>query len=134
MTIEEIRQRIEKETGIPASLLIGETAEETISQAKALLAYKREAEDPEPQSTRDQFSNWMQLQLGIEAEDPGGQALASITEEVLASPYYPELHDGGEVDTSGLDSRSTREKFADYISPKIAFNPKENTNGWKPLG
>ena len=38
---EFIRQEIEKVSGVPASLLTGETLEENIAQAKAMLAYKK---------------------------------------------------------------------------------------------
>lgn len=48
MTIEELKQTIEQRTGVPASFLTGETAEENIAQAKALLAYKREAQQQRP--------------------------------------------------------------------------------------
>ena len=38
----ELKHTIVECTGVPSSLLTGETAEENIAQAKALLAYKRE--------------------------------------------------------------------------------------------
>lgn len=43
MDISNIKAEIEKQTGIPASLLNGETVEENIAQAKAILAYKQKS-------------------------------------------------------------------------------------------
>ena len=97
MTIEELKQTIEQRTGVPASFLTGETAEENIAQAKALLAYKREAQQQRPKTTAEQFSDWLGGQLeerdrqtaaafGLNYEapekDPAGAALADIAEAV----------------------------------------------------
>lgn len=95
------KKMISQSTGIPEDLLAGETAEEAIAQAKALLAFKRsfQQEDPKsqaaaaPLSTRDQFAAWMSGQLGGDpGEDPqpGG-------DPAPAPAAYPQLQDGGEA-------------------------------------
>ncbi len=42
--LQRIKESINRRTGVPASLLTGETAEEVVARAKAVLAYKREHE------------------------------------------------------------------------------------------
>lgn len=74
MDIEELKQEIEDYTGIPADSLTGETAEENIAQAKALLAYKRE----QGKTTRDQFTTWMNEREGKVVPDLAGKGLAEI--------------------------------------------------------
>ncbi len=128
MTTDEIRLRIEQDTGIPASLLTGETAEENIAQAKTLLAYTKTGE----QDNGKQFEAWMQNQLGIEVPDPRDQALASIEESTLSSLYYPDTGDGGEIDLG--DGRDTRDQFAEWMGQQLAWDPKVNRDGWKHLG
>lgn len=59
MNLEELKQEIEEYTGIEASSLTGETVEENIAQAKALLAYRREKTNSD-KSPREQFAAWMQ--------------------------------------------------------------------------
>jgi len=70
MIIEEIKLEIEKQTGVPASLLKGETVEENIAQAKALLAYKQEHAEPtapqQPQTPAEQFAGWFEQQLTVQ--------------------------------------------------------------------
>lgn len=69
MDISNIKAEIEKQTGVPASLLNGETVEENIAQAKAILAYKQEAgtEAPqEPQTPAEQFASWFEQQLTVQ--------------------------------------------------------------------
>lgn len=119
MTTEELKQAIEQRTGIPASLLTGETAEENIARAKALLALKKEREAERPKTAAEQFSAW----LNQGAADPGADALAEIEETVKAGDYPP-VKDSGEV--TGLpDPRPARELFAEWLGSKIAFNPFE---------
>lgn len=62
--LQRIRESIKNRTGIPADLLNGETLEENIAQAKALLAFKKEqgAEDPE-----QSFLSWFRIQTGQES-------------------------------------------------------------------
>ena len=148
MTIEELKQTIEQRTGVPASFLTGETAEENIAQAKAFLAYKREYEQQRPKSTAEQFSDWIGGQLeerdrqtaaafGLHYEapekDPAGAALADIEEAVrVEAGGYPMVKDGGQIDTSNMpDPRPAREQFADWLGQKTAFDPFKDADGWK---
>lgn len=135
MTLDVIKEMIEQRTGVPASLLTGETAEENIAQAKAILAYKREHEAQRPKSTREQFADWMDSRDGIEPQDEAGAALAEIEEAArVEAGGYPRIQDGGEIDTSNLpDGRPAREQFAEWLDKKTAFNPFKDSEGWEPL-
>lgn len=94
MTIEELKQTIEQRTGIPKTLLTGETAEEDIAQAKALLAFKKEHEAQRPKKrTAEQFSDWLSVQYGEGLQDTANAALGEIRDE-----------------------RSTAQQFADWLS------------------
>ena len=124
MTIDELRQEIEQRTGVPASLLTGETLEENIAQAKALLAFKKEGNDNRKKSTGEQFVDWIGAKVdertrqaadtfGIQTAptDPEGAALFEIERKAKAG-----FRDGGEVDYSRFpDTRQTREKFRDWF-------------------
>ena len=130
MSLEELKQEIEQQTGIPAKLLTGETAEENIAQAKALLAYKREA--PEDKSPRGQFADWLNARLGNNETDLAGAALERIQEQVRG---YPILKDGGNPYINGAtapDARSAQEQFAEWAGRNMAWNPQKK-DGWKPL-
>lgn len=63
------REDIEKITGVPASLLTGNTVEEDLAQAKALMNYKREAErtepEPEPKTSAQVLGEWFEQQLTV---------------------------------------------------------------------
>lgn len=130
MSLEELKQKIEQQTGIPAKLLTGETPEENIAQAKALLAYKREA--PEDKSPREQFAEWFSAQLGDNETDLAGAALERIQEQLRG---YPSLKDGGTPYINGAtypDARSAQEQFAEWAGQKMAYNP-QTKDGWTPL-
>lgn len=118
----DIKERIAERTGIPISLLTGETAEENIVRAKVLLAYKRE--HTAPQSTGEQFAEWMNAREGIETQDEASQALAELEEAVrVEAGGFPMLKDGGEV-TGLSDPRPAREQFAEWMGQKTAVrNP-----------
>ena len=117
MTIELLKQRIEEETGVPASLLHGETAEENIAQAKALLAYKSEAH----KTTREQFADYMAAAMGHERPD----AMAALDRIEANQRAYPTISDSGEIDPG--DGRTAREKFADMLRDQLAFDPNKLT-------
>lgn len=129
MNIEELKQRIEQDTGVPASLLNGETAEENIAKAKALLAYKREHEVQKPQSNREAFSDWFRAQEGEVVQDPAGAALAQIENELRSVPV---LRDAGEV-AHNAAAGTAKEQFAQWLYDKTAWNPRQSADGWKPL-
>ena len=147
MTIEEIKNEIEKNTGVPGYLLTGETAEELLAQAKALLAYREQKKQKSP---AEQFADWIGGQLeerdkqiaatfGLQftptQTDPEGAALAEIEEAArVKAGGYPRISDGGEVDPSKLtNQRPAREQFAEWAEQKTAFDPFRDTDGWKPL-
>lgn len=149
MTLEELKQEIAQRTGVQASLLKGETAEENIAQAKAFLAYKREHEAQRPKTAAEQFADWFGGQMeerdrqqaatfGLNytppEKDAAGAALAEIEERArVEAGGYPSLQDGGSVNVNVGDTRSAREQFADWISDKTAFNPFKQADGWTPL-
>lgn len=67
--LRDLRQKVSKETGVPAELLSGDTEENCTAQAKAILAFAkpggypnvRDGGDPNKTptgSTRDQFAEW----------------------------------------------------------------------------
>lgn len=69
-----LREAIAGETGVPASLLTGETEDDCKAQAQAILDFARpsayprvpdggEVLTPGGNSTRDQFSDWLQEKL-----------------------------------------------------------------------
>lgn len=74
--VRTVREKIAGETGVPASLLTGETEEACAEQAKALLAFKNDSQASYPsvrdggearvsvkKSEADQFSDWFASQL-----------------------------------------------------------------------
>ena len=74
-SLRDLRERVSRETGVPASLLTGETEEDCKAQAEGIKAYAQPAGYPqirdggEPltppaSATRDQFANWMEQALG----------------------------------------------------------------------
>ena len=130
MSMDELKQTIEQRTGVPAEFLHGETAEETIALARALLAYKRDVEKKadalRTKSTREQFDEWFSAEYGAEEPQDGRtEALAEIEEAArIAGGGYPRIKDGGEIDHSTLpDSRPTWQQFAEWFDNKTAFNP-----------
>lgn len=134
MTLEELKQEIAERTGVPALLLTGETAEENIAQAKALLAYKRDAEadTQRPRSTTEQFTDWLTARDGIEQPDTAGQALADIEEQArVEAGGYPMTRDAGEANYT--PSKNTKEQFAEWVSGRTAFDPFKTADGWKTL-
>ena len=155
MTIEELKRTIEQHTGVPASLLTGETAEENIAQAKAMLAYKAEHEEHERQRSRtiaEQFGEWIGgqleerdrqtaaafgLQYNAPEKDPAGAALAEIAEAVrVDGGGYPMVNDGGNPYINGKevpDARPAHEQLAEWLNQKLAFDPSIDEKGWKQL-
>lgn len=68
--LRDLRAAVSKETGVPAELLTGETAEACKSQAEAIKAYAKpsgyprvpdggEVHEPGPSATRDKFAAWL---------------------------------------------------------------------------
>lgn len=146
INLEDLKQTIENKAGVPASLLTGETAEENIAQAKAILAFKREREAQRPKSTREQFAEWMTGKfedrdrhtadmVGLQyvpPEAPEEAALAELEETARTEAGgYPVIKDGGQIGTDNLpDPRPTREQFAEWFGQKTAFDPFKGPDGW----
>lgn len=133
MNIEDLKQNIEQRTGVPAALLTGETAEENIAQAKALLAYRRQSEAARQKTTAEQFADWFNAYEGTQQQDEAGKALEDIEAAVRAeTSIYPQTQDNGEVDPAKLpDGRSAAEQFAEWFRGKTAIDPQKDENGWK---
>lgn len=134
MDINELKSEVEARTGVPASLLTGETSEEVIARAKAILAFRKEHAAEAPQTPAQQFAKWMRATQGIEEVDEAGQALADLEDSLRV---YPVVTDGGNPYINGKempDGRSTAEQFAEFMSNKLAFDPFKDKDGWKPLG
>lgn len=129
MILDELKMTIENQTGIPVRFLTGETAEESIAQAKAFLAYKREQESQRPKSPKEQFSEWMGVPTEIDRIDERSKALDQIAEqERVFFGGYPNVRDGGEV--QNITSKGNpQEEFNRWFSNATAFNP-HNENGW----
>lgn len=137
MTLEEFKREISNRTGIPVLLITGETEEEAIAKAKALLAYKREQDElrgkERPTDTRKLFADWMQEKYGEEETRPDieAQALEDLENSLLVAP---KVQDGGAGDSQKNigDGRSTAEHFADWAARQLSYNPFQE-GGWKPL-
>ena len=126
MTIEELRQEIAQRAGVPANLLTGETVEENIAQARALLAYKRDLEEQEqPKDTAGQFARWLRTNDGIERTD--GAALDDIAKQArMEAGGYPEVEDGGTPYINGRaapDTRPAAEQFSEWLQEQTAITP-----------
>lgn len=69
-TLRDLREKVSKETGVPASLLTGENEDACKAQAESIKAYAKqtpgyptvpdggEAGSSKPGATRDQFADW----------------------------------------------------------------------------
>lgn len=133
MTNEDIKQEIAQRTGIPATLLTGETPEENIVRAKALLAFKRSNTPEQPKSNREQFAAWFREASGQDPQEDGNmQALKAYEEELrIANGGYPQLKNAGEG--PGMQNGQTsKEAFQQWLWDRSAFNPKKQ-DGWIPI-
>lgn len=111
----DVKQEISDATGIPAELLTGDTPEENIARAKALLAYRSEA--TRPQTPAEQFAEWAD-KSGIWPKAPeGSAALDAIAERIRAEAGrgYPEIKDAGEA--PDVPKRGTpEEQFTEWAT------------------
>ena len=126
MIIDEVKKMIEDQTGTPAELLTGKTAEENIAIARNYLAYRKSLDNAPPKTTREQFSAWLSDRFGDgEPQDEASAALDRLSEAVrVEAGGYPVVNDSGEVDASKFsDSRPTWQQFEEWINEKSAFNP-----------
>lgn len=109
MTLEEVSRKIEQWAGVPAGLLTGETVEENIAQAKALLAYRREQTPKQPQSNEEKFSEWFNQVCGIEVQDDAQKALAEIEAQAKAEAATPDLN-------------SPEQQFAEWLKQQMSHD------------
>ena len=127
-----IKREIEKVSGVPASLLTGETWQENINQAKAIINYKNITAEKRTPTTSEQFARWINPRLGIENIDTTTQALATLEIQAKqAESNFPFVADKGE--TTAPDGRSTVEKFGEWASNKLSYDPFKTGDGWRRL-
>ena len=139
MELEQINALISERTGVPAALLDGQTAEENIAKARAIIEYRSKANPSAERklTTNEQFAAWLDAAYGEPQDtnkDPAAAELDRIAEELrIANGGYPQIEDGGEVDPSGFpDTRPTSVQFAEWFKQETAFNPRKE-NGWITL-
>ncbi len=133
VNIDELRQVIEQRTGVPASLLSGDTVEENISQAKLFLAFKKDYEAQRAKSTSEQFEAWYKSQEGLEDPDESDLVLDEVAAEYrIANGGYPSVADGGDPYVNGQlpDSRSLIEQLNDLIRRQTAYDFRRDPDGW----
>ena len=118
MVVDDLKRTISERTGIPEQLLSENTAEELITKAKTLLSLRKEQEEQQPKSTREQFAEW----VGQEKPDSAGLALAEIESDLkLSTIVYPIVYDGGEVDYSVPKTpvEELRDLMTNSLSPRL---------------
>lgn len=125
MTVEDVKKTIEQRTGVPISVLTGETVDDVIESARAILEYRREQEQHRPKNTREQFAEWARDQYGETIPDAESAALDKIAEAVrVDNGGYPRVRDGGQIDISNMpDPRPTAVQFEEWFRKKTAFDP-----------
>lgn len=134
MKNDEIKNLISEKTGVPAEMLTGETAEENLEKARALLSWYKENKEAAP-DPREQFASWIREQTGQpEAETPEA-ALDVIAEAVrIDNGGYPNVNCGpGNVYLDNSDPRPPAEQFREWFYNKSSFDPFSSPGGWKPL-
>ena len=107
-----IKAEIERLTGISAGLLTGESTEENIAQAKALLAYKRSV-DEKRQTEARRLDSFLDAQQQIDQNTSAFKSLEAL--EAQTSAKYPNLHDAGEAN-HGANSATTKQLFAEWLN------------------
>ncbi len=136
MSIDELKAEISARTGVPVSLLSGETAEEAIAQARTLLDFKKDSGTAPPKTTKEQFGEWFRSRTG-EADplDVAGNALSEIEEVARVSAGgYPRVQDGGGPYINGVqlpDGRSPADQLRDWLNDRMAFDPRKSPDGWR---
>ena len=111
MEITELKQEVERRTGVPAALLEGDTPEAIFKRARALLAIKEE----DTRTTAEQFTGWL---------DGTPEEYAALSElEDSLRPYSQNVRDGGEV-TNLHVPREPKDSFADWWNEQTAYDPR----------
>ncbi len=128
MTIDEVRQIISERTGVPADLLTGETPEEIVTRAKALIALKVQHQN-NPQTPKEQFARFMQANFTGEDADPF-QDLKDVAEDIreASGGYSRKITDAGEASHSS--NGTAKEQFAQFMADKLAYDPFKGLDGW----
>lgn len=138
MTIEEIRQTISARTGVPAELLTGETTEEIVSRAKALIALKTNFQKETPKTQQEQLADFLRANFpdsfpAETAEDPLDD-LAKTEEEIrVANGGYSRSIKDASTDATATGIKSPQEAFTDFINSKLSYDPFIDPEGWKKL-
>lgn len=127
MTTEELKQAIEKQTGIPAALIAADTAEGIIGQARSILAYRQDLDRQRSKNTREQFAEWVRDLSGMEEPDTASAALEEIAEAArVDAGGFPRVRDGS-IDSGSIpDPRPMREQFAEWFLKETAFDPMKS--------
>ena len=114
MKVEELKQIIEKRAGVPANLLTGETIEENISQAKALIVFKKQQEQKAGQtaSAREQFAAWLTTGQNKSNNDLAMEAITTIEKSIKENNRQAA---GGEASGTG-SGKSAKEQFAAWLN------------------
>ena len=112
MDIQQLKEEIEKRTGVPSSILHGETAGAIIAQAEALIDYKREIENQRQKNTTEQFIDWFSACMGeYGAEDKSDTSLSA---------------DGGATDVTEYNYPTLQLPFYHYSRGLICHPRKEH--------
>ena len=136
ISLDDFKKEIQTRTGVPASLLTGETSEEVIARAKALIAYRREVsaqDQPQAQTTAQQFADWFGSNVHLSGSHyyPVNPP-APEPQEGIASGY-PSLPNPGEP--AGVQAEyygTTAQQFAQWLRNMGIgeFNPFTDSDGW----
>lgn len=130
MILEDVKKELSSRTGIPVSLLDGETIEENIAKAKAIIAYRRDHD--KPQSAKEEFSLWFQEMNGDEKPDPM-ENVTKYENELRSLDCYPQIRDGGSVlvNDNTLNAKEDPSKeFGKMLDSALAYNPFRDPSGW----
>lgn len=134
MTVEEMKLEISDRTGIPLTMIQGDTPGEALAFARSLIEYKNSIDDQEPKSNAEKLGVYL-----FGENESSNTELESL--ECIEKQYnyeqggYPVFRDNGNVLINGVsfgDPRSPGEQFAEWFGNKTAFNPNKE-NGWTKL-
>lgn len=130
LTSEQVREIVSKETGIPADLLSGETQEEIIAHARAILEFKYSQDDAQgqegqtaqqprqPKTTAEQFAAWAAAALGEHTPEDNGLAgtLDAMAQEAEQAHGYAPFRDPGEPTAPAPMPPSAAEQFSEWAA------------------
>lgn len=131
ISLDDFKKEIQTRTGVPVNLLTGETGEEIIAQAKALLAYKREVTE-EHRTPAQQFADWFRSNTHLsESHYYPVNPPAPEPQEGVASGY-PSLPNPGEP--AGILPEyygTTAQQFSQWLCNMGIgeFNPFTDSDG-----